>query len=331
MFGIVFMTGLLFLINSTVGPTSDVNQNVFAYTVKVRDTVENLDKILERAELNISVMGDSISYSYDASKQQSEAYNLKFIEGVNGLVKSVLANSPGVDGAWFQLNADLPFSAHAYNWYEFKDNQFINVKDQFEDSSSKARKITPDDDPYYFNAVSNQKPVWSDIYTDADTKKSMMTISSPIYKDGTLVGVVGIDISMDKVQEVLREMQAVIGDSELYLLDRKNKVILTELSYKHKSSKDNPLILNLFGKNQRGPIEYYDNFIKKTAINLVLSNGYKIVIAIDNRVLFGEVNHLVDLIYALYGLLVALIILAFAASLRLTKKDRTADAGEVNS
>ena len=324
----VVMVSFLFFINNTIAKLSEANQNTFAYTVKVRDSVGYLDRVLERAELNVSVMGDSISYSYDASKQQNQAYNIKFVDGVGGLVKSVLSNSTGVDGAWFQLNADLPCSSYAYNWFEFKENQFINIKDQFEDSQPMGRKITPEDDPYYFNAVSSQKPVWSDVYTDADTKDSMITISSPVYKDGALVGVAGIDVSMAKLQQSMEDMCAVLGDSELYLLDKRNKVILSELPDGSASPKDSYLFLNLFGKNQAGPIEYSDRFEKKTAILLTLSNNYKMVIAINNKALFGEANHLIDIIYTLYTLLAVLFAVVFISQFKLMKSLKQSPAIE---
>lgn len=301
---LVLLAGLFFYINNIINFASEENQYIFSYTVKVRDSIEELDKIFERAEVNVNVMGDSISNSYNSSKQQNEAYNLSFIEGINGLIKSVLSNSPGVDGAWFQLNADLPFSAYAYNWYEFKDNQFIDVKDQFEGTPSKDRKITPEDDPYYFEAINSQKPVWSSIYTDADTKDSMMTISSPIYKDGKLVGVVGIDISVDNLQQQLKNMQSILGKSELYLLDKENNVILSQLASNSNITKVDFPFLSLFNKNKTGPVEYYQNMTKKTAIKLTLSNDYKIIIAIKNKILFSDAKQIANLINILFILLV---------------------------
>lgn len=307
---LIFLIGVWFFISNSVDQVSQANQDIFAYTVKVRDVVEDLDKIFERAEVNVDVMADAISNSYDANKQQDKTYNLKFIEGINGLVKSVLSNSPNVDGSWFQLNADLPFSAEAYNWYEFKENQFIDVKDQFEGTPSMDRKITPEDDPYYFDAIDNQKAVWS-VYVDADKKESMVTISSPVYKEGTLVGVVGIDISMENLQQILKDMQSALGESELYLLDRNNKVILSQLLYNSKSPKDNYQYLNLFKGNNEGPVEYSDNFKKKTAIRLILSNDYKIVIAIENKVLFPDASWIFNLIYIAFALLIISLVIMF--------------------
>lgn len=324
---LIILLGLLFFINKSASATSKENQEIFAYTVKVRDAVEELDKVFERAEVNVSVMVDSISSSYNINKRLDQTYNLQFVDNIEGLVKSVLSNSPSVDGSWFQINADLPFSSRAYNWYEFKDNQFVNIKDQFSGTSSIDRKITPEDDPYYFDAIMNQRPTWSDIYTDADTKDSMMTISAPIYKEATLVGVVGIDISTSNLQQVLKYMQSILGKSDLYLLDKKGYIILSQLSHPDNLSKDKTQFLKLFQDKEQGPIEYFDGVTKKTAIMMTLSNDYKIAISIENKTLFSGTSGIVNLCYLLFVLLVILTVFIGLSQFNLIKinKQTTTD------
>jgi len=316
---IIAFSTLFFIINSG-NTVSKTDQDIFAYTVKIRTAVEELDKIFERAEINVNVMADSISNSYDIREQQDKAYNLKFIAGINGLVESVLSNSPSVDGSWFQINADLPFSSEAYNWFTFKEDQFVNVRDQFEGTALMNRQITPEDDPYYYSAVSNKKPTWSDVYTDPDTKQSMLTISAPVYKEGSLVGVVGIDINVESIKQILGQMQTILGNSELYLLDKKDKVILTQL-YPN-SRTDNYEFLKLFKNNDNGTVEYNDHQTKKTALLFSLSNGYKIAISIPNKGSSDETKHAPIATYVLLVLLVLLTIsttLAVANQLKINK------------
>lgn len=310
---------LLFLIFSSINLMNIGNQKVYAYTIKVHDMVEKLDMIFERAELNVNVMSDTIATSYNVNKLNDKAYNMHYIEDIDSLVKSALANSPNVNGSWFQLNADLPFSVHAYNWYEFKENQFINVKEQFDDPSSIDRKITPEDDPYYFDAVNNEKPTWSNIYIDADTKTKMMTLSSPVYKDGTLVGVVGIDISIENLQNTLQNMQAVLGRSDLYLLDKNGRVILAQTDENSSSVDNSYAFLDKFKDNGEGPIEYSEYFKKKTSIKLTLSNGYNVVISVLNDTLFKDVNQILNIVYGLFILLIISIIVIFVNLFKLMK------------
>lgn len=307
---LLFISILIFVMES-IHLTSETNKNSFAYTVKVSDTIEEIDKIFERAEVNLHVFADTIANSYDTERQQDKNYNLNYIKSIDGLVKAVLANSPSVNGTWFQVNADLPFSVSAYNWYEFKDDDFVNLKAQFEEDSLKERQITPEDDPYYFDAVNNKKTTWSDIYVDPDTKVPMMTVSQPVYSDDMLIGVVGIDISTDNLQQALRNMQLVFYTSELFLLDQKNNVIISQLLYRTPNGKNDYPFLKLFNESKYGDklVEYNESGIKKTAIMLSLSNKDKLVITFKDMHLFVGLDNLFNTLYFIVVILIALAIM----------------------
>lgn len=301
-FILVLFAWLLSFVVGSLNRIAVTNQNNFAYTIKVKNAYEEIDKVFERSELSANILVDSIATSYDVDRRLDKSYNLNYIKNIDHLVKSVLANSPGISGCWFQINADLPFSVHAFNWYEFRDDQFINLRNEASESAID-RQITPDNDPYYFNAIENGKLTWSDLYTDFDTKEQMVTISTPIYKDGVLIGVVGIDISTVNLQNILGDMQTIIGDSEIYLLDKKNKIILAK-SYDDVNITDvNQKVIDLFGNFSNGPVQYSDKSVQKTAIKLDLSNGYKTVIAINNRILFYGFSTVYYLIYIFFALL----------------------------
>lgn len=289
---------LLFFVYESIKLTSMNTQSGFIYTIKINSTIGEIDKILERSEVNLGVLADSIANTYDINQQQDEKYNFDYIQKLNGLVKAVLANSPGVNGVWFQLNASLPFAVNAYNWYEFKDNQFINLKEQFETDSLREREITPEDDPYYFDAVANEKTTWSDVYIDPDTKTSMITVSMPLYSDRKLIGVVGIDISTDNLKEALENMQVTLYNSELFLLDKNNNIIVYKLLYSDILRKNYPFF-KLLKKNEPSNrlLEYMENGSVKTAIMLVLSNQDKLIITFNDTNLFPGLDKLFKTAY----------------------------------
>lgn len=293
---IIPIVGFLFFMFDGVIKSHIINKNIFAYSVKVRDSVEEIDKIVERAEVNVNAMADSIASSYDIGKQKDKNYNLAYIKQTDRLVQSILQNSPGIDGSWFQLNSNLPFSSSAYNWYESKDDQLINLRNEFEsDPSTAERKITPEDDPYYFGALGNLDATWSDLYTDTDTKNQMITLSQPIYKNGNLVGVVGIDISTHNLSQALQKIQFILSDSEIYLLNNKNKVIVT-LGLDNKPLEMNEELLSKIAKiNQDGIFEYKINN-NKTAMILTLSNKYKLILGFDSKIIYGNVDQLITII-----------------------------------
>lgn len=309
----LILVGFLLFIIESIQVTSSTNKNTFTYTIKIRDSIKEIDKVFNHAEVNVNILTDSIANSYDINKQNNKQYNMVYIKGIGGLVKSVLANSPGVNGAWFQLNADLPFSANAYNWYGFRDDQFIDLKSQFEEDPSTSRQITPEEDPYYFGALNNQKTTWSDIYTDPDSKVKMITISQPVYINGALVGVGGLDISVDNLKQILINMQSIFPNSELFLTDKDNKILLSQLLNDTKDEDKKEPFEDLLRQNQNRDemIEYEDNGVDKTAIVLALSNKYNLVITFEDKSILVGFNNLLNTIYFIFIILFVLILMAF--------------------
>lgn len=305
---VLLLWGFCYIHNS-INSISDNNENILRYFVKVKDTVEEIDKVFERSEVNVNVLVDFISNSYDDKKQKDKAYNFGYLKQIDWLIKSILYNSPGVNGAWFQVNSNLPFASSAYNWYEVNGNQFINVKNNL-NTSEQDRQMNPDDDPYYFNAIYSGKIIWSSLYQDADTKESMITVSAPVYKNSILVGVAGMDISANTLQQILQHMRLLLGDVEIFLMDPSSKVVLYQSAYSTKVSSGSCGFVNK-SDNDESIIDYNSFGTGKTAVLLNLSNNYKLVISVKRSQLFNISSKIFSIVYGLFILLILTIILIF--------------------
>lgn len=294
---------LFVFINDSVNLSNLDAKNLFEYVVKVRSSSECLDKIFEQAELSLNVLADSMTNSYDVNNFRDKGYNFRFIKSIDPVLKSVLTNSPGASGTWFQLNSDLPFSAWAFNWYEFKGNQFIDMNEEFKQTPSMLRKINPEQDPYYFDAINSKGPIWSDLYKDPDTGEEFLTVSAPVHKGNTLIGVVGLDISKDNLNQALSNIHLILSDVDLYLLDNHDNLILSQMKNGSSSNK-NDKFLKLMKTSKGEPVDYYNNFTRRTAVEIELSNHYKLVISIENKKIFIGEDSLVKTVYILFMLFV---------------------------
>lgn len=308
---LLLLLGLLFFIKCSLNIISETSKNNFAYTAKVRNSIEEVDKIVERAQLNIDVFTDFVELSYQADKLYNGDYNKKYLTDIDLLVKSILANSPGVDGSWFQLNANVPFSNEAFIWYGIKNNKIVNLKSKLS-SAAKERKLNPQDDPYYFDALNNKGTTWSEIYIDSDINVPMITISKPIYIHNTLIGVVGIDISINSIKQAMSDMQKNFDGSEIYLLNEKNEILISKSASKVFLVKKRNIsdVLNI-KNNNADMIEYSDNGISKTAIFLNLSNRYHILITFKNLVIYKGYDQLFKIIYFIFFMVVILTVCLF--------------------
>lgn len=304
---LLLLLGLLFFIKCSLNIVSETSKNNFAYTTKIKDSVEEVDKIVESAQLNINVFSDFVELSYQAGKLYNEDYNRKYLIDVDMLVKAMLVNSPGVDGSWFQLNADVPYSNDAFVWYGIKNDRIVNLKNRIPIEARK-RKLTPHDDPYYFDALKHKGITWSNIYTDTDINVPMITISKPIYIDNTLIGVVGIDISINSLGQAMINMQKNFNGSEIYLLNEKNEILISKSENKLSLFKTPNIlgVLNIKNNNNADMIEYSDKGISKTAVFLNLSNKYHILITFSNLLVYKGYDQLFKTIYFIFIIIVIL-------------------------
>lgn len=316
------MLAFLRFIILSIRIVSDTNKANFAYTISIRDTIEEIDRIVERAEVNLNTLANTINVIYDLNHKYNENYNLIFTDRLNPLIKSVLINSPGVDSVWFQIDANLPFSDHIYNWYKFENNNYVNLQKKYNEH----RQITPEDDSYYFKAIKTKKLIWTDIYQDYDSKIKTMSLAQPVYKSNQLIGVVGIDISVENLHQALKNMQEKFKGTEIFLLNSEGKLLIAQFLPDEKDTNDVEQFLPIFKKlyaedkdNSEKIIEYNDNGIRKTAISLWLSNNYELVITFHNKEIYKGFNRLFITIYIIFTIMIGMGLVALVNKRKLMR------------
>ncbi|NJE02474.1 cache domain-containing protein, partial [Thermococcus sp. JdF3] len=79
--------------------------------------------------------------------------------------------------------------------------------------------------PWYQEAVAKNGPVWTEPYKDASTGKWIVTYSEPIYVNGKLVGVIGVDVFVSTLIEQSKEIK--IGQSGyIAIINRDGTIIV---------------------------------------------------------------------------------------------------------
>lgn len=311
----LLLAGFLIFILNCVKLVNESNTNNFAYIVKVRNTSKEIDKIVQNAEINVMTIRNIIKETYDINRLHDKKYNLDYIKSIDILTKSILKNTPGVNGAWYQCNIDLPFYNNAYSWFVFDNGNIINYRTELLKEKATDRAITPKDDPYYFDALKRNTITWSDVYVDSDSKVKMITISKAVHKNNKLIGVIGIDISTADLQQALWNMQNVVHNSEIYLLDRNGKIVLYQLPPNEKYTSKDKYFSKLFTRTKIEELaKYSENGINKTAIQLVLSNKYSVVMVFRDSELFSNFDTLFKILYLIF------IIMAILAFVVITNK-----------
>lgn len=109
--------------------------------------------------------------------------------------------------------------------YYTSENDFINIYPWIPSEEFAFQENLKDSEYYKFvNPVNNpnRKALWTPVYLDHAGKGMMVTLSSPIYNEGTFMGVISLDITTEKLVEIIRT------DYESYLIDARNTIIATD-------------------------------------------------------------------------------------------------------
>lgn len=87
------------------------------------------------------------------------------------------------------------------------------------------RQIAPFDHrerPWYITAMNEKNTIWTKPYTDASTKLPAITCATPIYRNGVLVGVTGMDISLASMYTDLSR----IDEGYPFIVDKDGTIVM---------------------------------------------------------------------------------------------------------
>ncbi|WP_419770109.1 MAG: HD domain-containing phosphohydrolase [Candidatus Marinarcus sp.] len=100
-----------------------------------------------------------------------------------------------------------------------KDLNFINEETLDKDTYDARLR------PWYINAVEHKKSTWTEPYVFYTSKKTGITISTPLYdKNHALLGVIGIDIEIERLSTFINNLK--LGDNgKVFLINSSLKII----------------------------------------------------------------------------------------------------------
>lgn len=87
----------------------------------------------------------------------------------------------------------------------------------------------PRERPWYQTAIAANQPVWSDVYVGFTAKELLITAAHPVYnQQDKLVGVLGIDLFLSKVNEFLNGIQ-VSQTGEIFIVEQNGMLVASSI------------------------------------------------------------------------------------------------------
>lgn len=177
------------------------------------------------------VLGNELKRSAQQSVQKIEESTQLYLQGYEQNLSRLSQESDILVAAKLQSPEEAIKSFQTY-----KDSN-PDIENVYLGTSAKkmyvfpAADLPPDFDPtardWYTKAVSAGKSVWTEPYIDTATKKLVVSVAKPVLDPVTkqVVGVVGIDISLDTLGKMVQNMK--IGQQGyIIMLDQSGKIMV---------------------------------------------------------------------------------------------------------
>lgn len=120
--------------------------------------------------------------------------------------------------------------------------------------------------PWYSEAIKAKHTIWTDPYVDTATKKLTVTIAQPVYAKDTkeLIGVMGIDISLDSLTKVIEGMT--IGkQGYIVMTDNSGKIMVDPDKSQLGKPLSIPELTSAISNSKTGVVDFSDHGDKKFA------------------------------------------------------------------
>lgn len=199
-------------------------------------------------------------------------------------------------------------------WYMDKDlnNKFVKSDNGL---TSTMYPENREDLEWYYQPKKLKASVWSPPYNDDDIKIDMITYSAPVYVDNKFIGVIGIDISMDKIKNFIYKFK-LYKTGKAYIIDKNNKVIYSK-DYKPltDTSEIDKNLHNCLNKTctkdtidlDNKEIRLIKSVSRKNLFAITkLYNNFFLVIEISAKELYKDTDKLI--VFSVYSLILAILI-----------------------
>ncbi|WP_010477549.1 methyl-accepting chemotaxis protein [Thermococcus zilligii] len=241
-------------INNEVGPLIQgwAEQSVSA---KSEALANNFEAFFQGVE----VLGRATSSLIQIAISDMEAEGYRFGEGNYAqALDNILMKR-------FKAIADAESKVSSVYFGDVNGNMFIYPKQQLPPG------YDPRVRPWYQGAVQSRKEVWTDPYQDASTGKWVITYAVPVYWNGKLVGVIGLDVFIDTLVEEIKN--AKVGDTGYAYVVNKEGLTIAH------PNKDYVMKLNVFQEESLKPVADIVRSGKASGVVTYTWNGVQVTAA----------------------------------------------------
>lgn len=274
-----------------------------------------IEGLLRKIEAVVSVLSYSVELQFDMASysKYSDEYLTEYRNSIAPLVEKVAEETNNNQGVYFIFAPGIG-TKFSQVWYNL-DKSTGNYKRMLEFPDPNIFYTQNSSLDFYNNTLDKGIGLWSDPYIDINIKKSLVSYTRPVIVDGITIGVVGLDISIDLIQEDLSKIKY-LDSGYAFLLDSKANIIYhpqltigTDLD--DVFTKDLSYLIEGFksDKNNNSFLYTYNGEQKRLGYTK-LNNKWIIAIAVIDKDIFKNVSKIQKILITM-NILILFITLVF--------------------
>ncbi|KDR96573.1 Cache domain-containing protein [Peptoclostridium litorale DSM 5388] len=191
------------------------------------------DSDLRSVEQSVKVMKYCLDNGFEPKQfnEHPNAYIEQYEREMDMLIKTVADDinaqkgidiKSGVEAVYFTINPKLTGRVHEIWYADLAGNGLLQQMDSDPDPEHPyIESFYPENENmrWYYSPVMERKGVWSKPYEEPEIDETIISYTEPVFKEGILVGVVGIDISIDLMRRSIEELK-VFDNGYAFLMDQ---------------------------------------------------------------------------------------------------------------
>jgi diguanylate cyclase (GGDEF)-like protein len=323
---LVSIIGCALIMSSIVGSVIFV-QNLIGIKQEARDKIEartvingkQLDIEFIKAQTIVRYLNSTVEGMVDVNKLKVNP--LECEKSLVPLMETINKDNSGFIGLYVVFNPDITKDVHEIF---FQDAQGTGVYKRIENDSLSDFNPKNPEMAWYYDAIKQKKGVWSNPYFDDLGEKSkveMISYTEPVYKNGIMIAVVGIDIRFEQYVKIVNYLSVEEGGYTFLLNNNYDYIV-----HKKFTSKDNfkrimydkySYNVDVISKNKSGYFEIDFEGEKKLLGYATLENGWFILTSIPEKAIFHDMSQrmMQGVHYAFIAMILGLIIASRVAVL----------------
>lgn len=279
---------------------------------------EKLNRILSEIMLSTETLKNYALAEFEGVEklQEDASYAKAFSDKLVGPAVSTAENTQGAVAVYLRFSPELTDSQSGF--FYSRERGGSDFEKQIPTDLSVYDKTDTEHVGWFYHAKENGKGIWMDPYFNKNIGVQMISYVIPIYKDGYFLGVVGLDINFEYLQEIVSET-TVYRTGYAFLTSDTAKVVYhkdisngTDLeTYNNGEFQDFAGLLKQEQESSGDTLySYIYNGVPKNASFLSLVNGMKFVLTAPVSEIEENLNQLIKqvIIQMLFILAVAVCI-----------------------